>query len=147
MIRISTLAIAAALLASTAAEAQTTGNCSPANDISRRWTPKQVKFASGSTAINADGQKVINEQAKAAKDNYIQQICLTGYTDKKGDAAANERLARARSQAVAAALVKQGIDAKMIVITPVGSENTGATIFGRGADSSEDRRVDIKFGR
>jgi outer membrane protein OmpA-like peptidoglycan-associated protein len=147
MTRFAAFAAAALLLSSVAAQAQTTGNCSPPNDISRRWTAKQVKFASGSTAINAEGQKVINEQAKAAKDNYIQQICLTGYTDKKGDAAANERLARTRSQAVAAALVKQGIDAKMIVITPIGSENTGATIFGRGADSAEDRRVDIKFGR
>ena len=141
--------VAPILLATAAvAQAQTTGNCSPPNDISRRWgTPARVMFDTGKTAINAEGQKVIDEQAKLAKANYIQQICLTGYTDKQGNADANLKLARARSSAVAAALVKQGVDAKSIVITPPSSENTGATIFGKGAQSSADRRVDIKFGK
>lgn len=140
--------VAPLLLASAVAQAQTSGNCSPPNDVSRRWgSPKQVLFDTGSTKINAEGQKVIAEQASLAKANYIQQICLTGYTDKQGNADANLKLARARSSAVAAELVKQGVDAKSIVITPPSSENTGATIFGKGAQSSADRRVDIKFGK
>jgi len=140
--------VAPLLVAGFAAQAQTSGNCSPPNDVSRRWgAPKQVLFATGSTAITAEGQKVIAEQASLAKANYIQQICLTGYTDKQGNADANQKLARTRANAVAAALVKQGVDAKSIVITPVSSENTGATIFGSGAQSSADRRVDIKFGK
>ena len=130
----------------TSAPAQTTGTCSPPNDVSRRWgTPAQVLFDTGSTKLSANAQKTINEQASLAKSNYIQQICLTGYTDKQGNADANQKLAQARANAVAAALVKQGVDPKAIVITPVGT--TGATIFGRGAQSSADRRVDIKFGK
>lgn len=142
------IALAAIVCSATVAQAQTSGNCSPPNDISRRWgSPKQVLFATGSTAISAEAQKVIAEQASLAKANYIQQICLTGYTDKQGNADANQKLARSRANAVAAALVKQGVDAKSIVITPISTENTGATIFGSGAQSSADRRVDIKFGK
>ena len=142
------LASAFGLVATVAAQAQTTGNCSPPNDVSRRWgTPKQVLFDTGSVKINADGQKAIAEQASLAKANFIQQICLTGYTDKQGSVENNEKLARARAQAVAAGLVKNGVDAKSIVITPVSKENTGTTLFGMGAQSQNERRVDIRFGR
>lgn len=141
------LASAFGLLAA-AAQAQTTGNCSPPNDVSRRWgTPTQVLFDTGSTKINPDGQKAIVEQAKLAKANFIQQICLTGYTDKQGSVENNEKLARSRAQAVAAELVRNGVDAKSITITPVSKENTGTTVFGYGAASQNERRVDIKFGR
>src|SRR5262245_29391675 len=98
MTRVSVIAFAATLCAATVAQAQTVGNCSPPNDVSRRWgTPAQVMFDTGSTKINANGQKAITEQAKLAKANFIQQICLTGYTDQQGNVEANEKLARARS--------------------------------------------------
>ena len=136
------------LVGGVAASAQTTGSCSPPNDVSRRWgTPAQVMFDTGSTKINANGQKAIDEQAKLAKANYIQQICLTGYTDQQGNVEANEKLAKARADAVAAALVKAGIDAKSIVITPVSRNNLGMSVLGEGAKSQNQRRVDIKFGR
>jgi len=148
MARFSAVAFAVTFCAAAVAQAQTVGNCSPPNDVSRRWgTPKQVLFDTGSVKLNADGQKAIAEQAKLAKANFIQQICLTGYTDKQGSVDNNQKLARARAQAVAADLVKNGIDAKSIVITPVSKENTGTTLFGMGAQSQNERRVDIRFGR
>jgi len=60
-----------------------------------------VLFDSGSTKISAKGKSDLDGLAKKAKDikNYV--VVMQGYTDSTGNAATNQRLSKARADAVA----------------------------------------------
>ena len=59
-----------------------TGRCSPAPG-SDKWPVVQIYFDTGSAKIRPADAKKLAETAKLAKDNFIQQICLMGLTDKR----------------------------------------------------------------
>lgn len=142
MSRIVTATLAAALLLATAGEAS--AKCSAAVESAKSYKPEYVYFPSGSAQLAEAERAKIAKQAQLAKDNYIQRLCLRGKADKQGDAAANEKLAKARAAAVAAELVKHGITRQMIETDAVGEP--GGTLFSnveRGARA--DRRVEIRF--
>ncbi|HEY5861758.1 MAG TPA: DUF937 domain-containing protein, partial [Casimicrobiaceae bacterium] len=61
--------------------------------------PAKVYFDTGSAAVGADGAKVITGAADAIKKDGLK-VALTGYTDKTGDTAKNEELAKSRAVAV-----------------------------------------------
>jgi hypothetical protein len=61
--------------------------------------PANVYFDVGSTALSDDAKKAITGAADAAKQSG-GNVELTGYTDKTGDAAKNEELAKNRAVAV-----------------------------------------------
>ena len=122
-----------------------TGRCSPAPG-SDKWPLVQVYFDTGSTKVRPADQKKIAETAKRAKDNFIQQICLIGTTDKQGDAKANERLARERARAVGQELVNGGVARDAIILQPLG-EPGGGILSGVQRSAQADRRVDIRFAR
>ncbi len=82
--------------------------------------PFYVLFAIGSTHIDAAGMEKIQAAAKLAKDLYIRKVCVRGKADKQGNAAANFTLSVKRAQAVADALVKQGVDAGTVVVVGKG---------------------------
>jgi len=143
-----TLAAAVAVvlaLAGSPALAQSVGKCSY-NSIAQQWpNPTIVHFDTGKTAIHADDAKKIADMAKLAKDHYIQQVCISGFADKEGNAPANMKLSLARGQAVAKQLAQNGVDPKTIMINPNG-EPGGS--FGGGSASlanQADRRVEIRF--
>ncbi len=147
------LAAAAAAIAGPAAAQSPTnrppaGRCTP-NSVAGNWpNPTIIQFDVGKSTIHPDDAKKIAETAKLAKANYIQQICVRGSADKQGNAAANLKLSRARAEAVAAALRKNGVDPKTIVVVAQG-EPGGA--LGSGSDSifssQADRSVQIRFTR
>jgi OmpA-OmpF porin, OOP family len=82
--------------------------------------PFYVLFAVGSTHIDAAGMEKIQAAAKLAKDLYIRKVCVRGNADKQGNVAANFTLSVKRAQAVADALVKQGVDASTVVVVGKG---------------------------
>src|ERR1041385_6756411 len=142
------LAAALVLLATAggAANAQTIGKCTP-NNVSQSWpNPTIVQFDTGKTAIKPDYQKQLATTAQLAKDHFIQQICVTGFADKQGNADANRKLSLARAQAVAAELRKQGVDPKFITIQASG-EPGGQIASGFNSAATADRRVEIRFTR
>ena len=147
MSRITLGAATAAILALATgpALAQSVGKCSY-NSIAQQWpNPTIVHFDTGKTAIHADDAKKIADMAKLAKDHYIQQVCISGFADKEGNAPANMKLSLARGQAVAKQLAQNGVDPKTIMINPNG-EPGGS--FGGGSASlanQADRRVEIRF--
>ncbi|MBL8699125.1 MAG: OmpA family protein [Alphaproteobacteria bacterium] len=144
MIRsMTTLLLAGAM--SIAAMAAADAKCSPANAVAQRWQPSYVYFETGKSALSAAEKKKIAEQAKLAKANYIQLICLKGTADKQGDPKANERLSKARADAVAAEFARNGVARKMIETDGLG-EPGGSLLGGAGASSAE-RRVEIRFTR
>jgi len=88
----------------------------------------------------------ITEAVKTAKDRQVTSICLVGHTDKLGDKALNAKLARERSQAVAAELIHAGYPANHIVIA-ADPEAFGDMSLGSSDASEKDRRVTILFSR
>ncbi|MGL4541047.1 MAG: OmpA family protein, partial [Polymorphobacter sp.] len=59
-----------------------------------------VLFASGSTAISAQGKSDLRAFAKTALATNGYQVTVNGYTDSTGNAANNQRLSKARANAV-----------------------------------------------
>jgi OmpA-OmpF porin, OOP family len=82
--------------------------------------PFYVLFAVGSTHIDAAGMGKIQAAAKLAKDLYIRKVCVRGKADKQGNVGANFTLSAKRAQAVADALVRQGVDASTVVVVGKG---------------------------
>ena len=119
--------------------------CTPATG-SDKWTPLLVYFDTGSAKIRAEDQKKIADNAKLAKQQYVQQICIKGVTDKQGDAKANERLAMQRAQAVAAEYMKLGMTRDMLVLEAAGEPGAGF-LSGWQRQAQADRRVEIKWAR
>jgi outer membrane protein OmpA-like peptidoglycan-associated protein len=97
--------------------------------------PASVYFETGSAAIGDEGKATINGAAAivAAEGG---NVAITGHTDKTGDPAANEELAKQRALAVRDALMAQGVAEGSIVMQP--------PMFVTGAiNDREARRVDI----
>lgn len=97
--------------------------------------PASVYFETGSAAIGDEGKATINGAAAivAAEGG---NVALTGHTDKTGDAAANEELAKQRALAVRDALMAAGVPESSITMQP--------PMFVTGAlNDREARRVDI----
>ena len=120
--------------------------CRPASEIAGRYQPINVQFATGSTAISSADQQRIAEMAKIAKASKIQQICIKGFTDKQGDAAANKRLSQARAEAVAQEFGKHGIGRDYLAIDSGGEP--GGSLFGSAQSQAQaDRRVEVRIAR
>jgi len=99
--------------------------------------PAKVYFDTGSAAVGADGGKTIAAAAEAIKKDSLK-VALTGYTDKTGDVAKNEELAKSRAVAVRDALKAAGVaEASIEMKAPMFVE------VGAGASDAEARRVEI----
>ncbi|HEY6048428.1 MAG TPA: OmpA family protein, partial [Sphingomicrobium sp.] len=99
--------------------------------------PAKIYFDSSSAAIGADGSKVIGAIADAIKKDSLK-TSITGYTDKTGDAATNEALAKNRAVAVRDALVAAGVPEANIQMKPPMFVEVGS-----GTTDAEARRVEI----
>jgi OmpA-OmpF porin, OOP family len=66
----------------------------------------RVYFATGSTAINAQGRQDLNSIAAQAAAMQGASFRIVGHTDSTGNPAANQRLSSQRASAVTAYLVK-----------------------------------------
>lgn len=99
--------------------------------------PARVFFATDSAAIGPEGTQAINQAAAAAKDGR-HRVAVTGFTDRTGDQAHNEELAKNRAVAVRDALTAAGVPAANIEMRPPMMVEIGAA--GRDADA---RRVEI----
>jgi len=142
MIKLGLGMTAATLLLSASALAQTVGTCTSGMSIDGN-TP-WVLFDLGSAAIKPEAKPVIAQAAEKAKARQAVAVCLVGQTDKLGDKALNAKLAEARSRAVAAELVKNGIPANKITIA-ANPEAFGNMSLGSRDASEKDRRVSILF--
>jgi outer membrane protein OmpA-like peptidoglycan-associated protein len=107
---------------------------------------KQIKFGSASAnIIGKESVAILNDVAAALKDApYIKQVRIEGHTDSSGSDATNLRLSQQRADAVAAELIKRGIDPARLV--PVGYGETrpiasNATARGK----AENRRTEFNI--
>jgi outer membrane protein OmpA-like peptidoglycan-associated protein len=124
----------------TAAPAATTAGSTGTPVMAFAGFPAKVYFETGSTTVGADGGKVVASAADEAKKGGFK-VALTGYTDKTGDSAKNEEIAKNRALAVRDALKAAGMTDESIEMRPPVFVETGA---GAGQVSdAEARRVEI----
>ena len=145
MSRFAVLLAAGAVFAAAPASAQTVGTCARGGGANRP-PPVWILFDLGSAQVRTDDKHKIAEAASTAKARQIASICVVGHTDKLGDKVLNERLGRARAQAVAAELVHSGYPGKDVVIA-ADPEAFGNLSLGVSDASERDRRVTIVFSR
>jgi len=82
---------------------------------------EEIKFKTGTAEIDNASDKLIEEIAKAIKDNPdIDFVEVAGHTDKRGQDAANKTLSQKRAEAVVAELVKDGVDKAKLRATGYG---------------------------
>ncbi len=100
--------------------------------------PVKVYFQTGQSAPGNDGQAAIKAAAAALMADTAKKVGLTGFTDKTGNAEANEKLAKDRAVGVRDALKAAGVAEDRIAMKP--------PVFveaGKAGDDPESRRVDI----
>ena len=99
--------------------------------------PAKVYFDTGSATVSADGGKTVSATADAIKKDNLK-VAVTGYTDKTGDTAKNEELAKTRATAVRDALKAAGVPEADIEMKPPMFVEVGGAIT-----DAEARRVEI----
>jgi outer membrane protein OmpA-like peptidoglycan-associated protein len=114
-----------------------TGKSTPTPAMLAASLPAKVYFDVGAATIGADGSKTLGAVADMIKKDGLK-VTVTGYTDKTGDLAANETLAKSRSGAVRDALKAAGVSEANIEMKPPMIVEIGTA----GGDA-EARRVEI----
>jgi outer membrane protein OmpA-like peptidoglycan-associated protein len=123
--------------------AQSVGNCPTAGGAASEQ-PAWVLFDLGSSTLKPEAQPVVQKAVDTAKARQAVKVCVVGQTDKLGDKNYNTQLAKARSQAVAAQLVRDGLPGDKVVIA-TNPEAFGNLSFGSNDAQEKDRRVTIIF--
>ncbi|RYF97244.1 MAG: OmpA family protein [Caulobacteraceae bacterium] len=100
--------------------------------------PAKVFFANDSAAIPADGGQVIQAAAASLKGDG-GKVSVTAYTDRTGDLAHNQELAKNRAVAVRDALVTAGVPTANIEMRPPAMVEAGAA----NTMDADARRVEI----
>ena len=98
--------------------------------------PVSFHFDTGKFDLPADAAAQLAAIADWAEGDASAKVGISGFHDKRGDAAANALLARDRAVATREALLAAGVPAERIVMVKP-QETTG------GSDDREARRVDI----
>jgi outer membrane protein OmpA-like peptidoglycan-associated protein len=103
-----------------------------------------LHFATGSSRLDRDSAKQLNEFIAALSSDRNANVNVSGYTDNTGDEAANMRLSQQRADAVKADLIQRGIANGRLTAQAFGEENPvadNATASGRGMN----RRVTVSI--
>lgn len=85
--------------------------------------PMNIYFGFDSAEVADKGMSVVNGIVEAYGKYKPAMISLVAYADRSGDAAYNDRLAKARVDAVVAALRAQGVPASRLAISISGEAN------------------------
>jgi OOP family OmpA-OmpF porin len=92
--------------------------------------------------ITSEGMQIVQQAADAYKSGAPVQIQVTGYTDRSGSAAYNQRLSERRANNVARALVGLGVPQNQMMVSGRG-ENDNRVPTANGVREPQNRRVEI----
>jgi OmpA-OmpF porin, OOP family len=95
-------------------------------------------------AITPQGLQIIQAAANAYKSGAPVQLQVTGYTDRSGSAAYNQRLSERRANNVANAMVRDGVPRNEMAVSGRG-ENDNRVPTANGVREPQNRRVEIVF--
>lgn len=101
-----------------------------------------VYFEYDSTAINADGESVVEKFAGYLQANPTARVRLEGHADERGTREYNVGLGERRAQSVEAALQAKGVNANQLSLLSYGEERP-ATPGHDEAAYAQNRRVQI----
>ncbi|HET7370957.1 MAG TPA: OmpA family protein [Gammaproteobacteria bacterium] len=118
-------------------------------NLNPRQTPEGIVLTLGDVLFGFDqadlkpsAAPTLNELAEFLRNRPDAQVVVNGYTDSVGSAAYNQRLSKARAEAVAGALEQRGITSARLMTHGYGESNpiaTNATEEGR----AKNRRVEF----
>lgn len=104
---------------------------------------KNLLFVFGKATLIPASKPIIARAAKVMNEQLPNSsFYIDGYTDNVGSAARNKTLSKARAQAVANALIKEGVNKSRLVVRGFGKDNpicTNKTAEGRQCN----RRVEV----
>ena len=92
--------------------------------------------------VTAEGRTVIQQAATAFRSGAPVQIQVTGYTDRSGSPAYNQRLSERRANNVAKALAGMGVPQNQMAVSGRG-ENDNRVPTADGVREPQNRRVEI----
>jgi len=92
--------------------------------------------------VTPQGMQIVQQAADAYKSGAPVQIQVTGYTDRSGSAAYNQRLSERRANNVARALVGLGVPQNQMAVSGRG-ENDNRVPTAAGVREPQNRRVEI----
>jgi OmpA-OmpF porin, OOP family len=92
--------------------------------------------------LTARAREIIREAATNAQRANVTRIEVAGHADRSGDAAYNQRLSQRRADAVAAELVRDGVNRNEITIQAFG-ESRPLVPTADGVREPQNRRVEI----
>ncbi len=99
-------------------------------------------FASGSTALNAQNQAILDQASRLYREGKPIIMIVAGSTDAVGSPAQNLILSQQRANAVARGMLTRGIPAERTQILAKGETNP-AVPAPRGVPEAQNRRVEI----
>ncbi len=122
------------------------GEADSVDEVVKALNVSIINFASGKSDIPADAKPILAKAAEVLKKQPAgTTVLIGGYTDNKGNPAANKTLSQSRADSVKKALAGLGVsDAMMKSVgygdaTPVGDNNTEDGRF-------KNRRIEYKTG-
>jgi len=92
--------------------------------------------------ITPEGHQIIQQAADAYKSGAPVQLQVTGYTDRSGSPAYNQRLSERRANNVAKAMMALGVPQNQMVVSGRG-ENDNRVPTANGVREPQNRRVEI----
>jgi OOP family OmpA-OmpF porin len=92
--------------------------------------------------VTPEGMQIIHQAADAYKSGAPVQIHVTGYTDRSGSPAYNQRLSQRRANNVAKAMASLGVAPSQMIVSGRG-ENDNRVPTAPGVREPQNRRVEI----
>ncbi|MFT4660808.1 MAG: outer membrane protein OmpA-like peptidoglycan-associated protein [Patiriisocius sp.] len=112
-----------------------TGNVSSENTIETE-DKKMVFFDKNSIAIDIEHLEMLNALSQKLKADNNLRIVVTGFADKSGNAALNNKVSRLRAQSVSEYFLRMGISQSKMLLNHLGDSRSNK-------ESRSDRRVEI----
>jgi outer membrane protein OmpA-like peptidoglycan-associated protein len=99
----------------------------PVLDTVKKYTPKNVLFLQAKAILLPQSSNELDQLAAMLIKNPRKELLIEGHTDNVGDAKANLRLSQERADAVAAYLIKKGVNENRIRTAGYGSSRPVST--------------------
>lgn len=136
-------------IAQTQAENQRLAGELQAAQVQAAQTPRgmvltldDVLFDTGKADLKAGSQRAIDQIATFLSQNPERQVQVEGFTDSQGPDEYNQQLSQRRADAVAAAIVRRGVEAERVRALGYGEEFPVAS-NGNAGSRQLNRRVEI----
>lgn len=107
-------------------------------------TSREIYFDVDSVTLNNEAEATLQDLAEDIKKSQPSRVVVHGYADRSGPENYNLRLSGRRAQAVAAALKKRGVPARLITTGYCGEEGVAVPTHD-GVKILENRRVIIQM--